>query len=220
MLVWFGVAGAVKLQAIFLAPFALGVMIRHRTPFYYSAVPLIAYTLIALPAALGGWPVIGLATIYFHQAGWGPTFIGNAANPWILGLYAPELAQRLFIVGTFAAAAASAWMIYAVGTARIALLRAAVLSALIIPYLLPKMHERYYFAADVLAFLFACALRSRESVAIALLVTGASLAAILGNAREEWAITMAGAVLATAAVLLLIKDRADERGVDLERQPA
>ena len=58
-------------------------------------------------------------------------------------------------------------------------LRGALLSAIALPYCLPKMHERYFFAADLLAFIFALTMRTRRAAIVAVMVIGASLAAIV-----------------------------------------
>ena len=56
-------------------------------------------------------------------------------------------------------------------------LRVALLFSLLVPYLLPHMHERYFFAADVLAVLYAVAVPRRWWVPVA--VTTASLLSYL-----------------------------------------
>jgi hypothetical protein len=173
---------------------------------------------MCLPAALAGWPIFDLATVYFRQVGWGPEFLGNAASPWTLGIYAPDFVRPLYPAGYLLAALASGWLAYMLGKCRIGLMQGAILSALLIPYLLPKMHERYFFAADVLAYCLAFASRSRRNLAIALLVNAASLLAIVGNARETWGFTLTGAVLAAGAIALLITGKGLVADDEADRQ--
>ena len=51
---------------------------------------------------------------------------------------------------------------------------AAILSAGLIPFLLPMMHERFFMLADVLAFLLAIAFPTKRNIALAIIVQIAS----------------------------------------------
>ena len=67
-----------------------------------------------------------------------------------------------------------------------ALLAAAVVLAIGVPFLLPHMHERYFFLADVLALAWACAFP--RSAPCALLVELASLGAYVVVLRGKFAL--------------------------------
>jgi hypothetical protein len=88
-------------------------------------------------------------------------------------------------------------------------LEVALLSALLIPYLLPNMHERYFFLGDVLAFTAAYVRRDRISLVIALLVQAASFLSIVGylwflfgSLMAERLLNAAGSLAMTAAVFI------------------
>ena len=54
----------------------------------------------------------------------------------------------------------------------------ALLSAIVLPFLLPRMHERYFFLADVLALALALSLRTRMAIIAAVSIQLASLASL------------------------------------------
>jgi len=206
MLVWCGLAISIKLQAAFLAPFALGVVLNRNAPLLRSvAIPVLVYVLMMVPAAIAGWPPGDLATIYIRQAMWANEFISNAASPWTLGNFDPVFAKQLFPVGYVAAAAASAAIVIwafkfkldAITTCQLALL-----SAIVVPFLLPRMHERYFLLADILAFSLACA--NRRYVPLALLVVASSTSALSGYLFRMPGLTIAGIVMMAAAALSLV----------------
>ncbi len=82
------------------------------------------------------------------------------------------------------------------------LLRFALLTALVIPFLLPEMHERYFYLADVLSISFACRFPRLFFVAIA--VEGASLLCYLPyllNIQVTYVPFVSGIELATILVV-------------------
>jgi Gpi18-like mannosyltransferase len=180
-LVWCGVAIAFKAQSAFIAPFVIGGLIGWRTPLWRWAIPPVVFVGLMLPAWLIGWPAQDLALVYVRQVQFFE-FPGNLANPWIWGTqYAPELAQRLYPFG-YAAAAGAALAIGALAAGSIrkprAMLALALISAMAMPFLLPKMHERYMFLADVLALAVVLAHPSRATVVLAVAVQLTSLSAL------------------------------------------
>lgn len=220
MLVWCGVALAFKAQAAFLGPFILAMLIARRVPLGRWSIPPAVYAAAMLPAWLAGWPMLDLLLVYPRQAG---QFVmaGNLANPWIGldALLGPD-AVALFPIGYAAALAAGAAFV-AVFSRRswspAGLIAGALLCALMLPWLLPKMHERYFFLADLLAFSLALVSRDRASLAIALAVQLASLSAYFSY-YVDWPFpAIAGSLLpalASAEVLRFLKhDRGEaERG--------
>ena len=181
-LLWCGVAIAFKAQSAFVAPFIVGTLIGGRAPLWQWLIPPAVWAAFMTPAWLLGWPAVDLATIYFRQAG-EFDFAGTLANPWIWGtVFVPGVAKELYPLGYGLATAAAVGI--AGLTARAvkqpkALLPLALLSATALPYLLPKMHERFLFLADVLALALALARRDRRSIAIAVAVQLTSLSALI-----------------------------------------
>lgn len=209
MLIWFGLAVSFKAQAIFLAPFIGQRLLQQKITPPLWPIPLLMYLLAMAPAALAGWPISDLLTVYLRQAQWNPTFIGNAANPWSLVQYvAPQVGLAWLWIGDAAAVAAAVLLI--AGFRRRAetdaqwLLNLALLSALVIPFLLPKMHERFFFLGDVLSFLLAWMTRDRRLIAVAVLVQCGLLAALAGLVLEEPLLPVAGAAMVGLAIALVL----------------
>jgi Gpi18-like mannosyltransferase len=207
MLVWCGIAFAFKAQAAFFAPFVFAVLLQQRAPLWQWLIPPAVYLASVMPAWLAGWPLGDLLAVYLAQA---TTFdvAGNLANPWVAArAWLPDGGRGLFWIGYAAAGTAA---IFYVARFRhrtwtpAQMLAAATLSALILPWLLPKMHERYFFLADILAFAFAVTARDRDSVNIALAVQLASMMALFSY-TVNWPLPaiLGGAVAAVALAGLL-----------------
>jgi Gpi18-like mannosyltransferase len=58
------------------------------------------------------------------------------------------------------------------------MLPVALLSAIALPFFLPRMHERYFFLADVLSLALAFSLRNRMAITAAVGIQIASLASL------------------------------------------
>ena len=79
-----------------------------------------------------------------------------------------------------------------------------LLAALVIPFLLPKMHERFFFLADVLAFVLAWSSRDVRSLLVVLLVEGGSIAALAGLLLRQPLFPIAGAAMVACALFLVL----------------
>lgn len=207
MFLWCGVAAAIKAQAAFCAPFFLAMAIRHRAPWREWLLAPLATLAMFAPALLLGWPLSDLLTIYTRQAGFFEELSRNAPNIWAIVQVLP---LGLPLTGLANAAALGASAAYAAhfGTRPLtdrATVAAAALAPLVVVGLLPRMHERYFYAADVLVFVWAVASRRAGDWVTAGLVNLGSLLGILayGTGIEELAI--AGAVAMLAATWRLAK---------------
>lgn len=175
MALWAGVAFAFKAQAAFIAPFCIGYAIRRRV-WATLAIPPVAYLTAIAPAAIVGWPILDLLTIYIRQPQF--SFIGDAPNLWALpaalGIVSPSVFLLGYMLGIVAAVIAAI-----IATRSRNLLLAALFSAIIIPFFLPKMLERFFFLADVLSFTLAYSRRGRANIATAVLVQAGSFLSII-----------------------------------------
>ena len=82
-----------------------------------------------------------------------------------------------------------------------AVLGCALVLSIGIPYFLPHMHERYFFVADVLTLLFACA--APEYLALPLLTQFASLLGYHAYLRGYYFLPMSYGAVALAVALAL-----------------
>lgn len=208
-LVWCGVAVAFKAQAAFIAPFIVGSLIGNRVPLWYWPIPALVYGLVMLPAWMAGWPAADLALVYVRQAG-ELVNAGNLANPWIwVRVFVPGGGVDYLAVGYVAGVSAAVLILYL--TARTvgnkpAMLMLALLCALALPWLLPKMHERYFFLADVLAVAMALGLRTQAAIRIAVLVQAISLSALATFIYGPAGPALLGGVVAGYAILAICRE--------------
>ena len=153
----FGLAVSFKLQAVFLAPLFLWLIVKGRLRWRHLAwVPLV-YLATVVPAGFVGRPWDNLLSIYVRQADVSPSLSMNFPNLyvwipdqyydwWPLGVVFAACVVLLVAVAVYRSAARI--------TAELTVFLAAY-SVLVVPYLLPKMHDRYYFPADVIAIVLA-----------------------------------------------------------------
>lgn len=162
-MVCFGVALAIKLQAAWLGPFILMMMLRGRIRWWLVVIPPLAYLALALPAMLAGRSLIEVATIYLTQAGTQSVLTMAAANLHFFPQYfllhmgwwpeAIPVIAKAAIVFTGLLGLLFAWKASRGRLEPEALLIAALVSVLILPQFLPHMHNRYFFPADILTIL-------------------------------------------------------------------
>jgi Gpi18-like mannosyltransferase len=201
MLVWSGLAFALKAQAAFCAPFIVAVLVAERAPVRFWLIPPAVYVAAMLPAWAAGWPAADLATIYLRQAQWFDALSLSAPNIWMLVQEVGNPAAFPAEPMAFAAAAAAA-LLYVAYFARRGLepsdmIAAALLASLLLPGLLPRMHERYFFLADVLSFALAMAARDRPAW---LIFAAVQTSAVL----SLWSYLTTGPMFAAAASITMI----------------
>jgi Gpi18-like mannosyltransferase len=163
--VLFGVALSFKLQAIFLLPLYLVFLARKKVPPYYILIPALVYVLSVLPSVVLGRTWREVAGVYLEQSRVTDQFLCMAAPNiyhWLPGHRDPlipgiPLARKVgTVLWAMGLAVSMAWMIRRRGELNLGnVLRYGLFFALFSPFLLPNMHERYFFLADVLSILYA-----------------------------------------------------------------
>jgi Gpi18-like mannosyltransferase len=172
----YGFALAVKVQAVFLMPVLVALALRREVRWRWFALVPAVYVALAIPAALAGRSSVELLTLYREQAGYFGELTLNAPNAyaWIPErlsgrLAGPATVAALLLLAVATAAAAR----YPRRLTQDALVAMSTFSVLLAPYVLPHMHERYFYAADVMTIVLAFH-RPRWAF-IAVLVQSASL---------------------------------------------
>ncbi|AZG44404.1 hypothetical protein [Gordonia insulae] len=151
----FGLALSFKLQAIFVLPVLVWLLIRRRLPWSsLLAIPAV-YLLLDIPAVLAGASWSTALSVYLDQTGSYQQLTLGAANLYQLIAIEGD-ATWLAHLGIGAAAAIivaflawSLWQKPAVSPTSI--LVVATASAVIVPFLLPAMHDRYFYTAEILS---------------------------------------------------------------------
>lgn len=154
----FSVALAFKLQAVFLAPFLLLLLLKRKIGARCLLIPPLVYVVSILPAALFGRDFRELMTIYFRQARQYTDLTMNLPN-----LYAwfpadvPESVGGIAVLGAGALVLATlVWLcVKRFPLTKEMQISLALFYALLLPYFLPYMHERYWYPADLLSVVFA-----------------------------------------------------------------
>ena len=162
---------AVKLQAVFILPFyAVLLMKKYIKPQHIMLFPL-TYAVSVTPAVIAGRPFIDTLTLYFKQTG----SIGDGLNYNSSSVFAifdkltPEdNVSAVFIIIAFI------YMFSVLVPAffsrkelgRKDMLVILYLLAAGIPFFLPHMHDRYFFAADISALILAFVIPELAPVAV------------------------------------------------------
>jgi Gpi18-like mannosyltransferase len=150
---------SIKAQAAFLGPFIFALVLRRTIHWMWLVTIPIVYLAIASPAWLLGQPLVDILGVYLKQAGTFHRLSMNAANLW---LFVPDSFYGIGVgVGMALAVAAGLCFSVVVARARLTLkpdhlIIAAAMSLLLTPLLLPKMHDRYFYAFEVMAIVLAC----------------------------------------------------------------
>ena len=198
-----------KLQGIFLLPmfgvFLLTGKVKIRHLFLFPA----AYIATLLPAVLAGRNLWELLTLYYNNT----SSIGSGLNYNSSSLYAlidfsslpEEAAARIgILLAFFLCAAIYVWVfIRRDSVDQRVLLGMSLLFCLGVPYLLPHMHDRYFFVADVLTLALAVIVPGLGIVP--LLVSFGSFLGYYAYLRMRFLLPMrwGGAAMLAALVILL-----------------
>ena len=198
-----------KLQAVFILPCYAVLWMQRKLKFKHFLLFPVVYIALVMPAVLLGRPFIETLTLYFNQTG----SIGDGLNynsPSVYSFFQytlpeqyNELASTLGIVAAFIYMAAILAVCFAFRR-RLndkIVLGAAILLAIGIPFLLPHMHDRYFFAADILSLVLAFA--APTYAAVALLVQFASLLGYHAYLKMRYLLLMDRGALALVFALIL-----------------
>jgi Gpi18-like mannosyltransferase len=155
-LLFFSIAFAFKLQALFLLPLFFVLWAKGRLPLKYFLLLPVVYGALCLPALLAGRPLHELLTIYLGQANTYPRLTSSAAN---LYQWLPNDAKVFGPAGLIFAVTLVGFLSYAclksdVPWGNRLTVRLALAFALLVPFALPYMHERYFYAADCIAIIY------------------------------------------------------------------
>lgn len=168
-LVMFGLAFSFKLQAMFLAPFLLILLLKRAVSWKQFLLIPGVYLITLIPAWLVGRPLPELLKLYLGQTDKYQALSMNA--PTLYQWMPNDLYDFLYPAGLLYCAAMVFLFVTVVYKSRLRLtdermIALATLSVLIVPYFLPKMHDRFFFPADVISILFAFYFPSRFYVPI------------------------------------------------------
>ena len=157
---FFGVSISFKAQAVFLLPLLFALLLKREIPWkYLLMVPLIMFISL-VPAWIAGRSVMDLLSVYPSQA----------SQYQQLSMHAPSLLSLIPNLGRFYPYFYPAGLILAIAVGSLfsvlmyksqakltppLLIELSLISVMVMPFVLPKMLDRYFYPADVLSILFA-----------------------------------------------------------------
>jgi Gpi18-like mannosyltransferase len=157
-MIYFSIAFSFKFQAAFMAPLILILLLRKKIPWQYLLLPAPIYVIMMLPSWFAGRKMVDMLLIYFQQAGNYQDLSRNAPN---LYFFLPNRYYNLLVpVGLLLAFLSIMVFVYFAYKQKRRntperFLTEAVLALSLLPFLLPKMHERYFFPASIFAIILA-----------------------------------------------------------------
>ena len=154
----FGLAFSFKAQAIFFLPFLVIMAFRKRIPWSYFGLIPIVYVATILPVVLLGRPFLEALLIYAKQSDTFAILSMNAPN--LYSLSPREWYSSILPIGIIAAITVIAYWVYTTSQIKMGLdnkyiILVAVVSTALVPFVLPKMHDRYFYTTDVLSIVLA-----------------------------------------------------------------
>lgn len=195
-----------KLQTVFILPLWCAFWFLRRVRFRDLLLFPAVSVLTALPAVFLGKPVGDILRIYLGQMNDYSAYLTlNAPSVYALIPYGAEVNVSLFskvgIVCAFLLVAALLLVLFLrrKDVTNQALLTAAIILTVGVPLLLPHMHDRYFFLADVLTLCWA--VLSTRRVFLAAAVQVASLGAYHAYLVLRYAFPMSWGALLLTAVL-------------------
>jgi Gpi18-like mannosyltransferase len=156
----FGIALAFKLQAIFMIPLLFALFLKNTISWKYFLIIPAMLVLALVPSWLAGRPLLDLLNIYLYQISQFQLLTMNAASIYSWLPTTDQVFNLLFIPGVLAGAVAGFFIVAIVykspnELSKSTIVELALLAILVIPFLLPKMRERYFYPADLISIAFA-----------------------------------------------------------------
>jgi Gpi18-like mannosyltransferase len=155
---FFTVAVSFKLQAIFFIPILILLFIKRKVTLLHFLVAPIVYFLMMLPAVIAGKTWNAVFDVYVGQQN---TYRDLTKNAPSLYVWFGGADYELFSIFGFGLAVIFGLMLCVIFWKKKLenkeeyWLNLTLLSAVGIPFVLPKMHDRYFFIADVISIIYA-----------------------------------------------------------------
>lgn len=152
------VAFCLKLQTVFLAPIILAAFLKGKIKWRHVFYAPLIYLLMIFPAYIQGRSLKSLILLYFDQAKTYTALSMNAPNfyAWFPWQYTNEKLEILGIVVAFMITLILPIFIVInnLSLDGTDLVKFALYSATLLPFVLPHMHERYFYLASVLSLIY------------------------------------------------------------------
>ena len=154
----FALSFSIKFQAIFFVPFLVVLLLKKKVRWWQFLLVPAVYVITCIPAVLLGSSWLDLLTIYLRQTALFSQLTVNAPNLYIFVPW--EVAEPALRIGFIVAfCTLASWIVFTaldkrkITPERMVLL--ALISMSLTPFVLPRMHERYFYPADALSLIVA-----------------------------------------------------------------
>lgn len=218
--IFLGISFAFKLQFIFILPlYVLYFLAKRKLPIHYFLVIPIINLIMCLPSVTFGKNIIDCVKIYFNQTG----EYNNKISLNFPGIYnffydTEEFSNEIplpneylpkimiFILGLIFVSLALYVIIKKVKFDNNLIIEVALWSVMISTFLLPYMHDRYMFMADILSVIY-CILNGRKKIYVPICVNLCSLYTYIAFLNRVSIIDIKFiAIVNCLALLLLTRD--------------
>jgi Gpi18-like mannosyltransferase len=200
-----GVGFAFKMQSIMLLPFFFVMMLKGNIRWYYFLVVPIIFIISLIPAWFFGRPFSDLINVYISQTNHYQFLTMNFPNLyiWINNDFYEPVKIGGVIFTFFFTLISGIWL----SSKRFIFddekwLQLAFLSAILIPFLLPGMHERYMYLGDLLGVLYFLVFRKNIHFTIGILLV--SLYSYIRCSRYNDILPMWPAFFVYLSVIVLV----------------
>jgi Gpi18-like mannosyltransferase len=208
-LVAFALSISVKAQGILFAPLLGVLFFKKRIPLYSFFVVPFVYALSFVPTILAGRPISSLFSTYEAQ---GETFSRASMNAANLYFFVGERGYQTTLYAGIAISVIImlAWVFmygfkkYEVN--KTILIFSALTCLALVPFILPKMHDRYFYPADIFSIVMAFFLPELWLVPVAYqIISLTSYLPYLFNVPGEFVIPFAAGINTITVLFLLWK---------------
>ena len=159
----FGVSFAFKLQSIFFLPVLIFLWFKHRFKLYWLLLVPVIYVILMIPAMACGRSFESCIMVYFDQTEEYPYLVMNAPSVYIY-MYRSivtneSVIEHLVPAATYFGVALIFILLVFLFLAYKEvtfddIIKISFLITLFAPYVLPSMHERYFYIAEIMAILY------------------------------------------------------------------
>ncbi len=162
-----GIAFSFKMQFVMLLPFYFVMLLRGNIRWHYFLLVPAVFIVSLLPAFVMGRSLTGLLNIYLSQADHYPFLTLNFPNIYIFfdnAFYQPIKIIGMIITFVFTFVFGIVLSLKKFKFSFDQWVRLVFLSAIVIPFLLPGMHERYMYLGDISGVLYWLILRKKPLI--------------------------------------------------------
>jgi len=171
-IIFYAVALSFKLQAIFILPLFAILLFKNRIKIYHLLLIPLTYLVLSIPSLIVGRPLKDILLTYINQSSEYTNLTYNA--PSIYQWFSSSFFSNTTLIGNvgimFTLIVVLIIIYVSIKYIKVIkyenVIELSLLFAVIVPFLLPRMHERYFFMADIISLLYAFCFPRKLYIAI------------------------------------------------------